>query len=1469
MTLSKIAITRPVTTMMFFIAIVLLGLVSFHELPVQLLPDVSLPGAMVFARYEGLSIPDTVEKLTKPIEAIVAATPRVREINSSTYPGFMRAEILFDFGTDMRFATLDLQDKFTQFRQTLPRRGSFVFLREYGTERMQTFFMWINVSGPQDREMLRQIAEDQIQPQLEAIDGVAEVSVGGHSHESIDVVFDRDQLVAHNLGLPRVLARIRTAASGETTLGRIRDSHEKLSVVLAETVSDEEDLRRLPLDDRAVVRLADVAHVFRNQRQSDFLSRINGKNYVGLLVRKEAETNPLRLAEKVRRTLRDIESGLPPGYGITIEEDMAKIIEDIIREVRSLAIYGALLAMLVLMLFVRNLRMATIVFTAIPISVIATFNLMYFGHLSLNIITLIGLALGIGMLVDSAIVVLENIFRHFERTGHAVESSDRGTREVWRALLATTLTNVIVFAPILFIQGEMSLIFREGALAICFPISVSLLVALTLVPMLTSKILAARERRAAKPGRVRRAIQRVRRWMHRHYPYWRAHQTRPRRLYREFYMMFLRAALRHRVRLIFLTVLAVLITFTFCLPRLNKGTMRYETQGSSFPVFVQVPRGSPREQLERVLDMVEGHLRQLPELEKTRSFGSVDEDSVVYVKLVPQKQRKRTLQEVREGVLNLIGEIPGANVSLRPFQVEGRASTALRVSYQEGGIVAVHGAHWEALEWVANSLARQVELIPGIARVEVEATRGDPEMQFRIDRERAALLNIQPGDLAAYFETSQRQGQFSQLTMERGDRKLDVLLRMGRIGHNPEQEQEAEHSAQPFSEIKSMEILSPTGGSVALADIGYFQKTLGESHLHRHNLQFSLTLVYLLEPRVNRGMVEKAVQSLLKEVQLPAGYSAEAAGEGKKINENQRQLNWMLIAIVVLIYMVMASVFESLLTPLVIMLSLPLAAIGVLWGLALGGTSAEELAMLGVVILAGIVVNNGIVMLDFVSMLRRERRFGRTAAIITACRARLRPILMTALTTTLGLVPMALRSDEDINWSGLALVIISGLSVATLLTLVILPGMLMNFEDALAFLKRILLWVWRWRWLFYFFSPSRMRTKRLELVPAGVPAFFAPTFAVAMNRMERTGSLAPRGRGLEESGERPQGAQPRQDESLEPQDSSVNVSDSKTREKSMPPGESRPVGIEIRHVRMIYPVFRFRKLLNVVPSRRYKYGARPPEGVEALRDVHLSIGKGMFGLLGPNGAGKTTLLHIITGLIRPTCGFVAVNGLDMARHGHRARTEIGYLPQSFGLYDHFTARAYLTYYSLLLGIEPRAARDRNVEAVLDQVGLLDVADTPVGLFSGGMRRRVGIARLLLTLPRVIIVDEPTAGLDPIERVKLRILFSQLAQDRVVLLSTHIIDDISSSCRRLALLNEGRIAFEGTPAGLADAARNRIWEFVGRLEDEALIVGRFRLLHKKAAGDDRVLFRFIADSCDLAGAQRVEPTLEDAYILATT
>ena len=275
-TLSKVAISRPVTTTMFFIAIVLLGCISFHNLPVQLLPDISFPGAMVFARYRDLSVSDTLEKLTKPIEGIIAATPHVHEINSSTYRGYSRVEIAFDFGTDMRFTTLDLQERLTQFEKTLPRRAAYVRIYAFDTERIQTFFMWITVHGKDDRETLRQIAEDRLLPQLEAVDGVAEVNIGGYYRESIEVVFDRDKLAAHNVGLGRVISRIRGAAAGEMAFGRARGSHENFSVILGEIVDDEEGLRQLPIDDRGVIRLGDVAHVYRHQRQSDHVSRING-----------------------------------------------------------------------------------------------------------------------------------------------------------------------------------------------------------------------------------------------------------------------------------------------------------------------------------------------------------------------------------------------------------------------------------------------------------------------------------------------------------------------------------------------------------------------------------------------------------------------------------------------------------------------------------------------------------------------------------------------------------------------------------------------------------------------------------------------------------------------------------------------------------------------------------------------------------------------------------------------------------------------------------------------------------------------------------------------------------------------------------------------------------------------------------------------------------------------------------------
>jgi len=1429
---SRFAIRRPVTTTMFFIALILIGIVSYRQLPVQLLPDVDFPGAGMFVRYEGRSLEDMVEHVTKPLEAIAAATPHVREINSTSFSGFARIEIQYDFGTDMQFAVLDLQDKVAAFRKTLPRRGVYIGVRPFSTERMQTFLMELVVRGPDDRETLREIAEDLLQPQLEAIDGIAEVMVAGHYHDDIDVVFNREQLVAHRLELGRVIARIQAAAAGEIALGQVRGTRDRYVVTLGEVITTEEDLRQLPLDDRGIVRLADVAHIYRNQRQSEYLARLNGRNFVGLFLRKEADANILRLAQKVRQVVTELQDQLPEGYTVEVGEDAGQIIQDIIDRVAKLAIMGGMLAMLVLILFVRNLRMSAIVCTAIPISVVTTFNLMYFGGLSLNILSLIGLALGIGMLLDNSIVVLENIFRHFERSRHAIEACEHGTDEVWRALLATTLTNVVVFTPILYIEGEMSLIFREGALAIIFPVCISLLVALTLVPMLTSRVLVGRERHLRRARIGERLLARPRVWLRRVHPYWPCHARAPRRLYREFYMMALRSSLRHRVRLLLLVALLLYATIHFCIPMISQGTMQRGMEGDGFPVFVQVPRGTSYKQLVRVIEEIEQRILKVPEVERVRTFGEVEEGADIFVRLVPEEKRARELREVRETFLDQIGEVPGAMISLRPFERETAEPTRVQVAYDEGGEIEVRGAHWEALETVAEGLARQVELLPGIARVELERRHGLAEMQFAIDRPRAALFNLAAQDVAQYFATAQRGGQYSQIVMERGNRELDVRLRMGRPGRNPEDEEINE--TRPLSEIRELEIPSPLGGSVPLSELGYFRKARGERRVSRHNMQYSLDLVFLLEPNVDRKRVGEAVRGLLGEVRLPVGYVASLEGDERRIEENLAQLKWMLGITILLIYMVMASVFESLLAPFVILVSLPLAAIGVLWGMALSTSHLEEMAMLGIVVLAGIVVNNGIVMLDFVATLRRERRYGRTAALLTSCRARLRPILMTSLTTILGLLPMAVRSDEEFDWSGLAIVITCGLAAASLLTLLVIPSMLIIFEDGVALLVRAVRRVWRWRWLLHFYRPSRMRARRLELMPAGPALAFAPLFASVVARTAEA---------------------PQADAFAAPP--ALGRSD--------PAGAERSTGIVLRNVRMVYPVFHPRHFLHIIPSTRYKIGCRPPEGIEALRAINLTVEPGICGLIGPNGAGKTTLLKIITGLIRPTCGYVGVNGLDVTREGDRARREIGYLPQSFGLYGHLSAREYLRYYSLLLGVGDRAARERNIDAVLEQVGLREAADDLLAGFSGGMRQRVGIARLLLTVPRVILVDEPTAGLDPIERVKFRLLLSQLAQNRVVLLSTHIIDDISSSCKRLAVLHEGRLVYDGTAPGLIESARGRIWEHLGRFEDEERLAGRFRLLYKRAADRERVLYRFAAEACDLPGASPVEPTLEDAYL----
>jgi len=1419
MKISDFCISHPITTTMFFIAITLLGIISFQQLPIQIIPDISFPAMGVWAQYEG-SPEEMEEKVTAPLEALVASMPKVKKISSWTYSGGVWMSVEFEYGVDMRFNVIDFNDKLNLFRKNFPPRTFYANARNFDTSFAKWLFMEVVIKGESDESSLRNLATDKIKQQLEDISGVAGVDVGGYYWKTIDITLNKDKMIQYAIPFNQLISKISSYTNEDLFIGELKGVNQTYYVKLNTKLEDIDLLKEIKVDNNGTVALEDIATVKENLNKPEWIYRIDGKNAIGIRIKKEAKVNPIKLAKKVRKRVQDINNSLPPGFEVSISEDYAEMIEKIINKVANLAIIGGLLAILVLFLFLRNIKMTLIITAAIPISIISTFNLMYFQNLSLNIISLVGLAIGVGMLVDNSIVVLENIYRHYKQTGNAVQSAKIGSYEVGKALFAATSTTVVVFLPILFISGEIKLIFKEGAFAIAFPIIMSLIVSLTLIPMVASKILTPRDKEKSK---LSKTIDNFFHWLTRWYPYKYKDSRRTRKITREIYGFILKGALRHRVRVILVVALVIIFTFVYMRKNLESGRMNEESaRADSFMVYVKFPKGTNIDTASDIVKQVEKKVDSLPEKKIMRTW--IDENgSNLSINLKDISERKRTVKDIKKTIIDEIGPVENAEVTLYPNNPEEMTN----IQYGEGGTIDLKGPDYNIQLFLANVLINELSFIKGIRKAELETQKGNPEAQVIIDPEKSSLFNISVNSIVADIESTRERGKITSLKYTEADRDIDIVFKLEGAKN------------KLLNDIKYMKVFSGFGNEIPLQDISTIKFDSSPSSIYRENQEKVVHINFFTSPDYKYAEVKNQISEILNNLRFPAGYVAKLSGEEVKVDEMKKNLYWAVTISLFLIYMLMAATFESYFSPFIIMFTIPLIIIGVIWALYFTHTPFEEMSAFGVLLLPGIVVNNGIVLIDYVhNILRKGKGYSRERAVLIGCYHRVKPILMTTATTVLGLLPLALRIKEDNMWSPMAITISGGLISSTLLTLVIIPSTYLTIEDTINFIKRLFAKIFNQifglRWTLLFWSPKRMRMKRLAIASS----YSAPIYVSSGISF---------------------------DTFLDSYETDV-VRDSSRIElrHKCRTTEEEELSVEITNLCKIYPVFKPKKIFNFIPSKKYRYGSRPVKGIEALKKIDMKITRGMFGLLGPNGAGKTTLMQIIAGLLRQTFGAVYINGCNIITQKPFAKRQIGYLPQSFNLYEDFTAYQYLNYFALLSGIKSSKERAKTAIRLLKEVDLIDVKDEKIKNFSGGMKKRIAIAKALITVPKVIIVDEPTAGLDPIERVKFRNLLSRLSRDRIIILSTHIVEDISVSCNDLAIINEGELLFHGSIQELISMASGNIYEFTGQESEVQKLIEHHKVIYRKATLKG-ILLRFIKKDDYLSNSIEVSPTLEDAYL----
>ena len=1015
MKLADVAVARPIATTMVFLIVIVVGIMGFRFLPVDLLPEIEYPQLTIRTNYPNVG-PEEIERIiTDRVENAVAGVPNVEEIRSRSQEGTSWVTLEFAQGTDVDFAANDVRAALDRIRDDFPPEVESPRLWKFDPDNFPVVILGARSS--QDMEELTRILEREITQRFEQIPGAGSVDVWGGVYREIQVRLDRDRLASSQLTATDVQAALQRE---NVTLpgGDLREGTRDMYVRTEGDFRDLEQIRQtiITVVDGLPIRVGDVASVVDGHEDVNRLVEVDGQPMVRLGVRKQSGANTVAVAREARRVMERINQERDD-LDLLMIIDQSEFIRASIENVEQSALWGGLLAVVILYVFLRNGSTTFIIALSIPISLIATFGLLYFNGFTLNQMSFGGLALGIGLIVDNAIVVLDNIVRLRENGRGLRESALVGTRQVGGAIIASTLTTSVIFLPVVFMQTISGLLFRELALVVVFALLCSLLVALSLVPMLASRFLTVG--RGDDAGRVR-ALHWFGVWFGR---------------LEAAYSRWLGGVIRHRIA-VFAATGALLVGAVLLWPLLPV-ELAPQTDADEIDVELEMAQGTNIAVVNEYLGELEALVREAVPMDDVEHL-SVEirpGDAEVEISLRGADERSEDSFVIADRIRrHVAGRIPGAEV-----RVQAQSGLwMLRRLFGSGGGGAVEvelrGYDLALADQAARQLEQEMLQVRGVHDVRISRREGRPEQNLIIDREKIADLGLSVRDIARVIQANVggiRAGVFRE-----GGEEFPIVVRL-----RPEDRLTAQDLASASVRTADGQVLPVS----ALVDL---ERRRGPTGIQRVDGQRVTYVTANLESGVALGDVIGALQERLRDVPLPADFSLLFGGEFEEQQRAQRDFTLSIIMAVILIYMVMAAQFERFVDPLIVMVSVPLALIGVVPTLLLTGTSLNVQSLMGIVMLIGIVVNNAIVLVDYINLLRREQELDVRAAVLEAGRLRLRPILMTASTTVLGMLPLALGGGAggEIQ-AALARAVIGGLTVSTLITLVVIPATYTGVHD--------------------------------------------------------------------------------------------------------------------------------------------------------------------------------------------------------------------------------------------------------------------------------------------------------------------------------------------------------------------------------------------------------------------------------------
>ncbi|HOL65862.1 MAG TPA: efflux RND transporter permease subunit [bacterium] len=1027
MNLSAFCVRRPKLTMMAMLSALIIGGIALRRLPIDLMPDISYPTLVLSSTYENASPEEMEELVTRPIEEAVSAVPGVEEISSESSEGRSQVRVSFSWGTDLDVAANDVRDRVDRIISRLPEDMDRPRLMKFDPSSMPILIM--GASSVLDPIQLRKVIDDQIKYRLERIPGVASLDIRGGLEREIRVSLYASRIKALGIPLEQILNAIK-ASNVTQPAGSVERGHYDVIIRTPGEYTSLEQIREtvVAVIGGVPVRLKEIASVEDRAQKVTRIVRVNGRPGVYLAVTKQSGKNTVEVARLVLAEVEKINREMPQIELVPIV-DSADYIKRSIASVGSSAFYGGGFAILVLLFFLRNIASTAIIAISIPTSIITTFALIYFSGFTLNMMTLGGLALGVGMLVDNSIVVLENIYRLRESGLSSEQAAIQGSQEVAAAVIASTLTTVVVFLPLVFLRGMAGALFRQLAIVVSFALLCSLIVALSVVPMLASRYLHPLD---------------LSTW---------SHETLGHKLIiitgkmfeqmEKAYKQSLHWALSHRRRVVLSVLLLLAGSFLLApligvelMPQSDEAEVRVEAEaevGTKLAVL--------EEQFQAMETVVNDEVKERKSMVATIGggfgYGSTGSHrGQMRIALKPKSQRKRSSDQVAAALRRKLSSIPGLTIRTRAGT--GMFTMMLMRGFGGGGErvqVEIRGYDLETADGLAAQVKKIVEDVEGVTDAVISRESSTPEELILIDRSKAADMKLTVSQIAQTLETT-LGGSIASYYRE-GGKEYRILVQF----------KDADRMA--LSEILNLTVTNSRGEAVLLKNVVKTQAHRGPVSIQRKDQERLVTVSANISDR-DLGSVLRDIKERLSSLTLPADFSIGFGGEYEQQQEAFQELVLVFVLSLVLVYMVMVSLYESLQDPFVVMFSVPPAAIGVLWLLFLSGTTFNLQSIIGCIMLGGIVVNNAIVLVDHINLLRHRDRFQLKEAIEEAGRRRLRPILMTALTTILALVPMALGLGEGGEFQApLARAVIGGLLSSTLITLLFVPVVYHFFESRL------------------------------------------------------------------------------------------------------------------------------------------------------------------------------------------------------------------------------------------------------------------------------------------------------------------------------------------------------------------------------------------------------------------------------------